>query len=52
MIRKRHTPALQSTTVLVLFFLLLSYISLENAAAILSRKLEEQFAFSFWKTRG
>uniref|UniRef100_A0A7V3YLY5 Alpha/beta hydrolase n=1 Tax=Candidatus Caldatribacterium californiense TaxID=1454726 RepID=A0A7V3YLY5_9BACT len=49
MICKRHTPALQSTAVLVLFFLLLSYISLENAASILSRKLQEQFAFSFWE---
>ncbi|MBC7217989.1 MAG: alpha/beta hydrolase, partial [Candidatus Caldatribacterium sp.] len=40
---------IRSSAILLIFFLLLSYISLENAASILSRELKEQFAFSFFE---
>lgn len=38
---------IRSSTILLIFFLLLSYISLENAASLLERELKEQFAFSY-----
>lgn len=46
---QKDTVYLHSTTILLLFFLLLSYISIENAASILSRELKEQFAFSYFE---
>ncbi len=38
---------IRSSAVLLIFFLLLSYISFENAASIFSRELREEFAFSY-----
>lgn len=39
----------RSSAILLIFFLLLSYISLDNAASILSRELRERFAFSYFE---
>ncbi|MGQ9622226.1 MAG: alpha/beta hydrolase [Candidatus Caldatribacteriaceae bacterium] len=42
-----HTVVLQGSAVLLLFFLLLSYISFDNARGVFLRELKEEFAFSF-----
>jgi len=44
-----HTVVLQGNAVLLLFFLLLSYISFDNARDIFLRELREEFAFSFFE---